>query len=410
MVWGVCRRVLRDHHDAEDAFQATFLVLARRADSISPREKVGNWLYGVAYQTARKARATRARRRLHEGQVSDAPEPAAAPDAPREGLAELLDRELSRLPDKYRTPIVLCELEGKTHHEAAERLGWPVGTVSGRLSRARAMLAERLTRRGVVPSGGPLAVLLAPSPGVPATLLSSTARAAGLVAAGRAAVAGVVSSEVAALTGEVLKAMVLSRIKFATRALLLAMTLAGAGLWQAGAQAGGKAQPEGTSRAAVKEGSEKPKPDEGFRVTVAEVMKDEDTVVMQVGIETLPGAKVEVLPDKDKRGVNSLSFSSAATDPDRPKGPAAIQLLFLADHLKAEWKGGGTNAVMFLFGYKFGGISSSSSQTIPMPADAKRLADILTVPIKSGEYKYGQATKLVTFNGVTYSLVVSRPK
>src|SRR5262245_8777571 len=115
MVWGVCRRVLRDHHDAEDAFQATFLVLARRAASVWPREKIGNWLYGVAYQTALKARATRARRRLREGRVPDAPEPAAEADGPQQELAEVLDHELSRLPDKYRTPIVLCELEGRTH-------------------------------------------------------------------------------------------------------------------------------------------------------------------------------------------------------------------------------------------------------------------------------------------------------
>src|SRR5262245_30731402 len=100
MVWGVCRRILRDHHDAEDAFQATFLVLARRAASIVPQEKVGNWLYGVAYQTATKARATRARRRMREGQVPDAPEPEAASRFRHDDLSELLDRELSRLADR----------------------------------------------------------------------------------------------------------------------------------------------------------------------------------------------------------------------------------------------------------------------------------------------------------------------
>ena len=161
MVWGVCRRVLRDHHDAEDAFQATFLVLARKAASIMPREKLGNWLYGVAYQTATKARAMRAKRRVREGQVPDMPEPMAVPDDLRDDLAESLDRELSRLPEKYRTPIILCDLEGRTHREAASQLGWPIGTVSSRLSRARSMLAKRLTRRGMSLSGGSLAVLLA---------------------------------------------------------------------------------------------------------------------------------------------------------------------------------------------------------------------------------------------------------
>src|SRR5262245_53892314 len=198
MVWGVCVRVLRDHHDAEDAFQATFLVLARRAASVVPREKVGNWLYGVAYQTARKARAMRAKRRMRESQVPDVPESAAPSDAQNDDLSEWLDHELSRLPEKYRTPIVLCELEGKTHGEAAAQLGWPIGTVSGRLSRARAMLAKRLTRRGVSISGGALFVLLAQqtttaSAAVPVSLMKSTITAATLFAAGRAATAGMAS-------------------------------------------------------------------------------------------------------------------------------------------------------------------------------------------------------------------------
>src|SRR6516164_94852 len=124
MVLGVCRRVLQDAHDAEDAFQATFLVLVRKAASVRPREKVGNWLYGVAYRTAREARALAARRRGRERQVTDMPEPEAPAEDGWAELRPLLDQELSRLPDKYRTPIVLCELEGKTHKEAARQLGW----------------------------------------------------------------------------------------------------------------------------------------------------------------------------------------------------------------------------------------------------------------------------------------------
>jgi len=160
MVWGVCRRVLRDHHDAEDAFQATFLVLARKASSVMPREKLGNWLYGVAYQTAMKARAMRAKRRVRESQVSDMPEPMAVPHDLRDALAESLDRELCRLPEKYRIPIVLCELEGKSHAEAAGQLGWPIGTVSSRLSRGKSLLAKQLSRSGVVVAVGSLAVHL----------------------------------------------------------------------------------------------------------------------------------------------------------------------------------------------------------------------------------------------------------
>lgn len=114
MVWGVCRRVLQDHHDAEDAFQATFLVLSRKAASVMAREKLGNWLYGVAYQTAMKARAMRAKRRVRECHVPDMPEPMEMPkDDLRDAFVESLDRELVRLPERDRIPIVLCDLEGR---------------------------------------------------------------------------------------------------------------------------------------------------------------------------------------------------------------------------------------------------------------------------------------------------------
>jgi RNA polymerase sigma factor (sigma-70 family) len=233
MVWGVCRRVLRDHHDAEEAFQATLLVLARKAASVMPREKLGNWLYGVAYQTAMKARATRAKRRARESQRPDMPESGAVREDHLADLLSQLDRELSRLPDKYRVPIILCELEGKTHKEAAEQLGWPIGTLSGRLSRARAMLARRLSRPGVILSGGALAMQLAQdtaSASVPTQLIGSTAQAASLFAMGRAVSAGMVSAKVAALTGEVLKIMLLSKIKTVTVALLVGFSLAAGGI------------------------------------------------------------------------------------------------------------------------------------------------------------------------------------
>jgi RNA polymerase sigma factor (sigma-70 family) len=225
MVWGVCRRVLRDHHDAEDAFQATFLVLARKAPSVLPREKLGNRLYGVAYQTARKARAMRTKRRARESQVSDMPQTEARSHDLRDDLTDLLDGELSRLPEKYRFAIVLCDLEGMAHKEAASQLGWPIGTVSSRLSRARAMLAKRLARRGMALSAGSLTVLLAQesaTAGMPITLIGPTARAASLFAAGRAVTAGAVSAEVVALAGEVLKIMLLSRLKVAMAMLLVA--------------------------------------------------------------------------------------------------------------------------------------------------------------------------------------------
>jgi RNA polymerase sigma factor (sigma-70 family) len=114
MVWGVCRRVLCNHHDAEDAFQATFLVLVRKAAAVVPREMVANWLYGVAHQTALKARATTAKRRARERQVTEMPEPAVTQQDLWGDVQPLLDQELSGLPDKYRVAIVLCDLQGKT--------------------------------------------------------------------------------------------------------------------------------------------------------------------------------------------------------------------------------------------------------------------------------------------------------
>src|SRR5579871_6288456 len=134
MVFCVCRRVLRNAHDAEDAFQATFLVLVRKARSIRRPELLGNWLYGVAYRTALAARGAAVKRRAKE---RDMAKPEAVEEDGTQELAALLDRELVQLPEKYRVPIVLCDLEGKTRKEAARQLGWPEGTINGRLARGR---------------------------------------------------------------------------------------------------------------------------------------------------------------------------------------------------------------------------------------------------------------------------------
>jgi RNA polymerase sigma factor (sigma-70 family) len=209
MVWGVCRRVLGNHHDAEDAFQATFLVLVRKASSIKPREKLVNWLYGVAYQTARKARATRARRRQRETPLPDLPEPAVPETDLWRELRPVLDRELGRLPGKYRAALLLCDVQGLTRKEAAWRLGLPAGTLSGHLTRGRTLLAARLTRQGLVLSGGALAAVLArQAAAAPADLVASTIRAATV------GVADAVSPAVAHLTREVLRTMLLSKFKF----------------------------------------------------------------------------------------------------------------------------------------------------------------------------------------------------
>jgi RNA polymerase sigma factor (sigma-70 family) len=222
MVLGVCRRVLCDLHDAEDAFQATFLVLVRKAGAITRRAQLGNWLYGVAYNTARKARAMSRKRRSKEQEAAARPRPSAPEDEQTQARS-LLDRELSLLPDKYRVPLVLCELEGTPLKEAARRLGWPQGTVASRLSRGRALLARRLRRHGPALSVLVLtAVLSEAAEATPPRLLTATARAAVRVAAGGAAIPAV-SARAAALTERVVQSMLLNKLK---RTVGLALLLA----------------------------------------------------------------------------------------------------------------------------------------------------------------------------------------
>jgi RNA polymerase sigma factor (sigma-70 family) len=223
MVWGVCRRVLSCHQDAEDAFQSTFLVLVRKAASVTPRHMVANWLYGVAHQTALNARASAARRQARERQVTEMTEPASPEQNLWLDLQPILDQELSRLPARYRSAIVLCDLEGKTRKEAARQFGVPEGTLSGWLTRGRAMLARRLARHGLAVTGGALAAVLsqsAPAAGVPFSAVSATIQAASRWAAGQAA-SGVISTQVAALTEGVLKTMLLKKLKLATVVFLL---------------------------------------------------------------------------------------------------------------------------------------------------------------------------------------------
>jgi RNA polymerase sigma factor (sigma-70 family) len=257
MVWNVCRRVLDHHHDAEDAFQATFLVLVRKAHSVTPREMVVNWLYGVAYQTAVKARALAARRRARERQVMEMPEERGKKPDLWTDLQPLLDEELRRLPDKYRVPLVLCDLEGRTRKEAARQLGWPEGTVAGRLARGRAMLAARLARHGLALSGAALAAVLAEnaaSAGGPVALVGTTLEAAARVAAGET-VAGVVSPLVIELTEGVVKSMLLQKLKTGAALLSLVVLVCITGLvLQAGRADGPAATEPGTNpKATAKE-------------------------------------------------------------------------------------------------------------------------------------------------------------
>ncbi|MCI0681808.1 MAG: RNA polymerase sigma factor [Gemmataceae bacterium] len=233
MVMGVCQRVIGKVQEAEDAFQATFLVLVRKAASVVPRQAVGNWLYGVAHRTALEARAKINRRQAKEKQVTDMPHPtvqheAAQHEAIWHELQPLLDQELSRIPDRYRLPLVLCELEGRSRKEVARQLDVPEGTLSSRLATARKMLAGRLARRGLAVPAATLAVVLgqhASAAAVPAPLVVSTVQAAALVAAGKTA-AGLISIEAAALTEGVVKVMLLSKLKATAAFLIVAGALA----------------------------------------------------------------------------------------------------------------------------------------------------------------------------------------
>ncbi|HEV3119520.1 MAG TPA: sigma-70 family RNA polymerase sigma factor [Gemmataceae bacterium] len=228
LVLSVCRRMLRHEQDAEDAFQATFLVLVRKADSIAKRESVGSWLYGVAYRVAAKARRTATRRVLPLPSVLIVP--AAANDAADwQELRPVLDEEINRLPARYRTPVVLCYLEGKTTEEAAAQLGWPRGTVLSRLARARARLRPRLARRGLALSTGMLALTRGVDAAVPRSLAKNTIDAA-LSCTGRNYVLMGVSARAATLTQGVLQTMFWTKLAHAGAGLLAVALLGGGAL------------------------------------------------------------------------------------------------------------------------------------------------------------------------------------
>jgi RNA polymerase sigma factor (sigma-70 family) len=227
MVLRVCRRVLGHEQDAEDAFQATFLVLARHTGSIRQRETVASWLHGVAYRTAMKAKRSAARRRKHEGRLRAEPRPAVSPSW--DDVQAILDEEVQRLAPCFRKAFVLCVLEGKAGPEAAAELGCKEGTVKSRVSRARQELRRQLARRGIQLAPLLAALSVAESAGrasVPAALARAAVRSGLLAAAGDLA-AGVIPPHVAALAVGVTRAM------FVTKTKLPALLLLAAGLLSA---------------------------------------------------------------------------------------------------------------------------------------------------------------------------------
>jgi RNA polymerase sigma factor (sigma-70 family) len=216
LVLTVCRRVLRHAQDAEDAFQATFLVLARKAAVVDP-QALPTWLYAVARRTAAQARA---RRRNREYQVETAPHPTVLPAEPQD-WRPVLDEEVSRLSDRYRMAVILCDLQGLSRREAARRLGVPEGTISSRLAAAHKLLGQRLSRRGVALSAAAITGAFAEATAyvqIPMSLAGSTGAAATLVATGQFAKVG---PPVVALTKGVLHTMFLAKMKVALGAVLV---------------------------------------------------------------------------------------------------------------------------------------------------------------------------------------------
>jgi RNA polymerase sigma factor (sigma-70 family) len=229
-VRAVCLRVLRDAHAADDAFQATFLVLARRASTIRDPDRLGPWLHRVALRVA--IRASDDARRRRESPDAEALASCPAPEPPGGDARPAIHEEVDRLPEKYRAPVVLCYLEGLSHEEAARRLRWPVGSVKGRLSRARGLLRDRLMRRGVVlPAGTIVALLAREARAVPVRLATSAVETALRSASGPSA-AEIVSAPAVRLAQGVLSSMLWSRLIKASIAAAFAtgLLLAGAGV------------------------------------------------------------------------------------------------------------------------------------------------------------------------------------
>jgi RNA polymerase sigma factor (sigma-70 family) len=258
MVLGVCRRILRNAHDAEDACQAVFLVLARQARSIRRSGSVASWLHGVAWRVANKLRYARTRRTAREVEAAaETPISSDPADISLREVQRIVDEELARLPGSYQAPLVLCYLEGRTQDEAARELGWSLTTLRGRLERGREMLRLRLIRRGVAGASALLLGALVPSlssAAVPPTLLAGVAEASVPVSAGGALPAQI-SPQVAALTREALQTPLLTKVFLAVVAVggaamigVLAFVLSGA--WST-ADPAARVQPEEADEAEV---------------------------------------------------------------------------------------------------------------------------------------------------------------
>ncbi len=266
MVLRVCRRVLNHEQDAEDAFQATFLILARKTESIRKREALAEWLHGVAYRAAMEVKRSAARRRDHEARLWTLMRQAAVSPT-WDDVQAVLDSEIQRLPQPFRVAFVMCVLEGKSGPETAAELGVKEGTVWSRLTRARQRLQRQLARRGIELSALLAALFVAENAGkaaVPAVLANATVRCGLLVAAGGTA-AGQIPSHIAALAAGVTRAMLLTKAKTAMGVMIALSLFAAAGVLGRQALAA-----KGTERPAADQKAEPPNPKKNSTIQAAD--------------------------------------------------------------------------------------------------------------------------------------------
>jgi RNA polymerase sigma factor (sigma-70 family) len=302
MVLGVCRRVLGNVHDAEDAFQATFFVLARKAASVRWQSCIAGWLYHTAHHLAVRARTAAARRRAHEADVR----PGVAGDPLEEvtlrEFQQVLDEELARLPEKYQAPIVLCCLEGASRDEAAQRLGWSVATIKDRLEQGRERLRKQLARRGVTLGAALASVTLAErtASALPPALANSTGAAAVLLAAGRAPDVALASAQALALARGAMTTMTATRLTGMAGVIVLAGLVGGGGLLAVPARDDKPAAPPSRPAALSVERQRSRAP----------------------GMTLLPRAPAPLpRPNQDGRAVNGLQLTLHAPPPDTSMMP-----------------------------------------------------------------------------------------
>lgn len=392
MVLGVCRRIVSNPHDADDAFQATFLVLVRKAPKVRPRE-LGQWLYGVAYRTAHKARVVAARRENHERRAGTMK--AASSDEQRHwsDLRAVLDDEIQRLPARYRGAVIACDLRCKSRQQAADDLGLNANTLSSRLARGREILARRLSGRGVSLTAAALASLMAAhgaSAAPAAPLVATTVSAASAVCAGGLAGAGVISAKAVILSEGVLKAMFITKAKIAA-AIVLGAAVVGSGAGVATQMALAQKAPK-VAQEAPKGKSDKSNwiaPDISGRVVEASADGSQITIETGKGskskspdgeiVKTAPTNTIIKVP-----GAAKVTFNAIGPDGDKPTVGygASVWLETGSKDTAASVQYSGTE------NFKTGGKESPQIQgkLTGISVDGKRLT-IETAPVKVAKEK-----------------------